>query len=331
MKIRIPTPVLDALGKVRHSMRTSPREWIAGAVLACAILVVYLPILLVLMDRWANTAEYSHGWLVPLFSLYLLYGRRRFLTTKEAWSPSWWGALLLVGGLALHAAGTLLYLEWVVAMSLLPCLAGLAVLLGGWPAVRWSWPAIAFLGFMVPMPWQVETGLAQPLQRVCTVCSTYVLATLGLPTFAEGNIIRMGERSINIVQACSGLSMLVIFFALCTAVAILMSSRRWRLWQRLFVVASSIPIALVANITRIVVTAMFFRLGFEELADLTFHDLAGYLMAVLACLLLWLELRVMAWLIRTEEVSDDTHTVARSAFVPTSPWGVPETAVRKRG
>jgi exosortase len=331
MTIRIPTSVLDSVGKVRDSVRTSPRQWIAGAALACAILVVYFPILLVLMDRWANSAEYSHGWLVPLFSLYLLYARRQLLAAKECWCPSWWGAGLLAFGLALHAAGTVLYLEWVIAVSLLPCLAGLAALLGGWPALRWSWPAVAFLGFMVPLPYQVEIGVAQPLQKVCTYCSTYALATLGLPAFNEGNIIKMGERSINIVHACSGLSMLVIFFALCTAVAVLMGSERWRLWQRLFVVASSVPIALVSNITRIVATAMFITLGYDKLAELIFHDyVAGYLMAVLACILLWLELRLMAWLIRSEEVRRDKGALARSAFVPSSPWGATKAAVRKR-
>jgi exosortase len=296
-------------------LRSCRPEWFAGGVLAVALLFVYLPELTVLAQRWAHDSRYSHGFLVPLFALYLLYARRGRLA--NTWRPSWWGAPILVAGLAVHAAGIGLYLDWLNAISLLPCLAGVAVLLGGWPCLRWAWPGVAFLIFMVPLPFQLEVGLAQPLQRLGTVVSTYALQTLGFPAFAEGNVIRMGEVRLGVVEACSGLSMLVIFFALATAVGVLV---RRPLWERLLLVASAIPIALLANIIRIVVTGVLHKVAGRALADLVFHDLAGWLMMPLALGFLWLELRLLAWVIRTREVQENTSSVRNSFHGGSSPW-----------
>lgn len=303
--------------RLRELLQSSPREALAGGVLIVALLFVYLPNLTVLALRWGHDSRYSHGFLVPLFALYLLYARRgRLVATSRV---NWWGMPLLVGGLAVHAAGTYLYLEWLSAISLLPCLAGVAVLLGGWPSLVWAWPGVAFLIFMVPLPYQLEVGLAQPLQRLGTWVSTYALQTIGFPAFAEGNVIRMGEVRLGVVEACSGLSMLVIFFALATAVAVLV---RRPLYERLLLVGSAVPIALLANIIRIVVTGVLHKVAGRELADLVFHDLAGWLMMPLALGFLWLELRMLGWVIRTREVREETALV-RNSFLGGTQWAPP--------
>src|SRR5262245_14585751 len=112
-----------------------------GAVLC--LLWVYWPTLAALAAGWARDPRYSHGYLVPLFSLYLLWWRRGQLA-KGPLRPSWWGLLPLVLGLAMQVAGTHYYYSGVSAASLLPCLLGLFVLWGGWRALVWSWPAVAF-------------------------------------------------------------------------------------------------------------------------------------------------------------------------------------------
>lgn len=288
--------MLAILFRLQKWMQLHPREWLAAGLLAGALLFVYFPILTPQAQRWWNDSRYSHGFLVPLFSLYLLYSRRARLAAI-AWRPNWWGIPITLAGLAVHAAGSWLYVDWLNAGSLLPCLAGVAVLFGGWSALAWAWPGVAFLVFMVPLPYQLEVGLAQPLQRVGTVASTYALQTLGYSAFSEGNVIRMGEVRLGVVEACSGLSMLVIFFALSTAVAVVI---RRPLWERLLLAASAVPIALLANIIRIVVTGMLHKVAGPELADLVFHRLAGWLMMPLALGFLWLELRLVCWVIRTK-------------------------------
>jgi exosortase len=147
---------------------------------------------------------------------------------------------------------------------------------------------------MVPLPFTIEVGLSHPLQRIGTIVSTFILQTLGVAAYAEGNIIVMGETRIGVVEACSGLSMLMIFFALSTAVTLL--SRRSPL-ERTIIFLSAVPIALAANITRIVATAILHKVAGRELADLVFHDLAGWLMMPLALGMLWLVMRLLDWLL----------------------------------
>src|SRR5262249_56384836 len=90
---------------------------------------------------------------------------------------------------------------------------------GGWSSCRWALPAVAFLAFMIPLPYRLEVMVADPLQRLATTTSTFALQTLGLPALAEGKVILLNEVKIGIVEACSGLRMMMIFFAISTAVA----------------------------------------------------------------------------------------------------------------
>src|SRR5262245_58789564 len=108
--------------------------------------------------KWLHDPQYSHGYLVPAFAAVLLWLRRSHLPAARP-VPCWWGLALLAAGLLLRMAGVYAYLDWLDAASLLPSLAGLFVLFGGWPALRWASPSVAFLLFMIPLPYRVETAL----------------------------------------------------------------------------------------------------------------------------------------------------------------------------
>jgi exosortase len=276
--------------------------------------------------KWAGDPQYSHGYLVPLFSLYLLWSRRPGRNPKSQvpnpnssglgfgisdveFRPSWWGLAVLSGGVLLRLAGAYVFFDWLEAVSLLAVLAGAVLLLGGWPALRWSWPAIAFLGFMVPLPFRVETALSHPLQRMATVASTYILQTLGRPAFAEGNVIVINESRIGVVEACNGLGMLLLFFALATAVAVLAPRLHWA--ERLLIVATAAPVAVLANVARITVTAFLHEFVSAHWADVVFHDLAGWLMMPLALGLLYLEMCVLSRLFVTAPAADRRAPAAR--------------------
>jgi exosortase len=244
-------------------------------------------------QRWIHDPQYSHGFFVPAFAVVLLGLRRRHLELS-AWAPSWWGLLLLVAGCGLFLAGTHYCSDWVEAIALLPCLAGVFLACGGRMALGWAWPPVLFLFFMIPLPYRAAVALAGPLQRLATVASTFVLQTLGLPAVAEGNVILLNDVEIGIVEACSGLRMLMVFFALATGVALV--SRR-PVWDRIAIVASALPIALFVNLVRITATGVLHGMDKSELANTFFHDLAGWLMMPLALALLGLELKILSWLL----------------------------------
>jgi exosortase len=267
-----------------------PVSWsLLGLLALCAW--VYWPAFAQLFRAW-KTAEYSHGFLVPLFAAYLLYRRASLAPTSVR--GQWWGLLLLLLGGGMLLGGAALGIDYLEATSLLPCLAGLAVLFGGWPALRWVWPGVAFLLFMIPLPFGLATAVSEPLRGVATQASGFVLQTLGLPVVVEGHTLLLGDHKIAVAEACSGLSMTFVFAALATAAAIV--SKRPAL-DRVVLLLSAVPIAIVANVFRISLTAVAYRTVGKGWGDFIFHDLAGWLMMPLALGLLWGALKLLDFLL----------------------------------
>lgn len=273
--------------------RLDPRVWSAAAALAVLIGLSFADCLAALAQRWWNEADYSHGFFVPLFSGYLLWHRRGMLTAAKS-GGRWLGVLLLFLSAGIRLAAAYFSFPLLDPFALLPCLAGVALLAGGWQALRWSWPAIAFLVFMIPLPGFVAGQFGGPLQRLATDSSTYLLQTCGVPATATGNVIWLSNGRIGVVEACNGLRMLITFFAITVGAALLMKNS---IWEKLIVVISALAIGLLANVVRITATGMAFEWGSQELADKLFHDFAGWLMMPLATVVLFLELHLLSRLL----------------------------------
>ena len=264
--------------------------WLVLALLAICTVWAYWPALAGMAFLWAHNPQYSHGFLVPVFGLVVLWARWQ-PHPAPAFRSSWWGLALLGAAVGLRLVGGYVGLGYLEGPSLLVTLAGLCLLMGGSAALRWAWPALAFLAFMLPLPYKVETALGQPLRGIATAMSTYALQTLGLPALAEGNVIVLEDFRLGVIDACSGLGMLMTFFALSTAVALVVPRP---LFDRLVIVASAVPIAVFANVARITATGVVYQTLGEDAAHTLFHDLAGWLMMPLALALLWLELKVLS-------------------------------------
>ena len=243
-----------------------------------------------MVERWNKDPRYAHGYLVPIFALALLWMRPSGMQDLKI-SGSSWGLLLVGMAAVVQLVGGYFLAVPVEGFALLPYLAGFSLLIGGWPVLKWSWPSIAFLVFMIPLPWRVENALGPPLQTIATTASTYLLQTLGFMAFAEGNVIQLNQAKIGVVEACSGLSMLITFIALSTAVALVVKRP---LLDRIVLVASSIPVALLANIIRITVTGILHDTVGGHAADAFYHDLAGWLMIPLALVLYWFEIWILS-------------------------------------
>jgi exosortase len=287
-----PGGFMTASNPTARSVRLSPLAALAGLALAI-FLWAYWPTLGAMAEKWSHDPNYSHGFLVPGFALAVLWFRRHRLS-PELLRPSAWGLPLLLAGGAIRLAGAYFFFPWLDTVSLLPSLAGLCLLLGGPHALLWAWPALAFLVFMMPLPYMAEVAMAHPLQRFATLSSTYLLQTVGFPAWAEGNIIVLNQERIGVVEACNGLSMLVVFFAVATACAFVLKRP---LWEKGLVVLSAVPIALIANVVRITLTGVLTETTGREVGQAIFHDWGGWLMMPLALLLLWAELRLLSWLL----------------------------------
>jgi exosortase len=251
-----------------------PLAW--AVVLFAASVWSYWPSLTDMASRWLADPQYSHGFLVPLFSAYLLWSRRSVLASGPA-TGRWLGIGLVGIALILRAAGVLLFFGWLEAVSILPGLAGCVTVLAGRKGLRWAYPAILFLLFMIPLPYAVQTAMSWSLQRAATDASTYLLVTLGVPAVAEGNVILLGnDTRLAVVAACSGLGMVVSFLALSTGLALMLTSEP--VWARAAVVLSTVPVAVGVNTLRITASGLLYDQSQDEWARWVFHDVAGWLM-----------------------------------------------------
>jgi exosortase len=281
-------------------MNAMPRAARSGGFLPYFLLVLPLvvlvwafwPTLTDLFHTWWSDPQYSHGFLVPVFAGFLLWMRRDRLKEGEL-RPSWWGLPLLAVGIGMHLYGAYYYYNWLDAIAFVPCVAGLWLTAGGWTGWRWGWPAVAFLAFMIPLPYRIAIAMSGPLQRVATISSTFVMQVIGLPALADGNVIQVNDVQINVIEACSGLRMLFVFFAFATATAIVI---RRPLLDRIIVVLSAAPIAVLSNIARITVTGVLHQTTSSEIANVFFHNVAGWLMMPLGLGLLLVEMRVLSYL-----------------------------------
>ena len=262
-------------------------------VFGVALLWCFWPSLVELSEIWEGDPQYSHGFLVPVFAVVMLWMRREHCDLA-AFKPAWSGVMILLAGCALRIAGGYYYYFWLERIALLPVLIGITATLGGWAALRWSWSALAFLFFMLPLPSGLSQAMGQPLQRIGTLASSYLLEIFGFPALTEGNVILLREVDLGIVEACSGLRMLITFFAASAAVAILVKES---LWIRIPLFLSAVPIAVVVNIIRITSTAILHDTVGSKIANLVFHDLAGWLMIPMALGFLWLTYIILRRLI----------------------------------
>lgn len=262
------------------------------AVILAVMALAYWRAMWMLTHIWRQP-DYSHGYLVPFFAALLLWVRRD-LYQPARMRGSWWGVPLIGAAALLYVAAEILGMKLIGVFSLIPCIAGVVLICGGWSMLRWTWPAILCLGFMIPLPLSMEVMATAPLRRIGTIASTYLLQTFGLGAVAEGNVITLSEHQIGVAEACSGLRMLMSSAALAYGLAFIIQRP---LWERLIILLSAIPIALATNVFRIVLTGLCYEFAGAELAEKVFHDFAGWLMMPMAIGLLWLLMAILSRLV----------------------------------
>ena len=259
-------------------------------------LLTYWETLFKTVRVWISTPDYGHGPIVPLFAGFLLWQRQEMV---DPWPTrgSWWGLPFFAIFALIRWFNLFLNYERDID-SLLPFLVGMTLILGGWRALRWAWPSIFFLIFMVPLPDVLAAALGGKLQHVATLMSVYTLQTLGVPAIALGdgsNVIQLSEPSnkLEVARACSGLRMMTMFFAICVAVSFIM---RAPVWKKVLLLLSAVPIAIISNVARIVLTGMLYEWVSANVGNVI-HDYAGWWMMIPAMLMIWGEMALLSALL----------------------------------
>lgn len=270
-----------------EDVRCEAPNWIKmgfqAAVLAGLMAVLYWHVLYVVVFKWIHVGDWSHGFLIPVFSLYYLYNQRhRF---PGAWyGTGYAGLLLLLFAGVLYLGGVAYRIDYIKGLSLLIMLFGVVYLTCGWPIARWSWFAVAFLLFALPLPQRTYEQITMPLQQIASSVSTILLNLLpGMDAQAENIVVSYNykgtEGELNVEQACSGIRLMMAFVAL--GVAMAFASDR-PLWHRMVMILACLPIAVFCNVVRVTTTGLMIVMGRSDLARGTYHAMLGLSMLIIA-------------------------------------------------
>jgi len=267
-------------GRTLSGVRRTASLW--AVALAGCFLWSYWPTLTELSAFWSRNPDYSAGQLVPLVAVFLVWRERSFLLAVGA-RPSLWGLLVLVVaellrcGAVWYGFGSIERLTSIVAMAgALWLAAGTGVF---W-RLRW---VLAFLLLMLPLPARVHEAVALPLQHLATSLAAMLLELAGFFVVREGHILRLNaQTTIGVTEACSGLRMLTAFVFVSAVLAFVIKRPAW---HKTVLIVSSIPIAVLSNAVRSVVTGVFVYYARDPGLSERFHDAAGLAMMPLAVLL----------------------------------------------
>ncbi|MDY6972776.1 MAG: exosortase A [Thermodesulfobacteriota bacterium] len=246
------------------------------------VATLYFSILMELGQDWWVDPNYSHGFLIPLISGYFVWERRERLRQLEV-NPCTWGILILLFGIFTLFIGSVGSELFTMRFSLIIVMAGLILFNLGKDFLKVLFLPIAFLVFMVPLPYLVYDSIAFPLKLFAAQFATYSLQLIELPVLREGNVIIFPNTTLEVADACSGIRSLISLIALGVVYAYF-TQRVF--WKRVVLVGACVPIAILVNGSRIIATGALAHFFGPELADGFFHTFSGWLIFLLAFLML---------------------------------------------
>lgn len=255
---------------------------ISLGILLSAMTLLYFPILQKLAHDWDTNDNYSHGYFIPVLSVYIIYSLKDELKQLPI-RGSIAGLFLLIAGLIqliIANAGSEFFLQ---RASLIPVLAGIVLFCLGFTYFKKLLIPICYLIFMIPLPAIIWNKIAFPMQLFGSYLTEKIITLMQIPIFREGNILYLSNTTLEVVDACSGLRSLTTLFALSAVFAILSSHTTFQKWI-LFLAAA--PIAIFANIVRLSATALLASKYGGDVAQGFLHDFSGLVVFAVGIILL---------------------------------------------
>lgn len=246
------------------------------------LIAAYATVVPDLVGQWSDDPNYSHGFLVPLISIWFAWQRRDELRTAVV-RPSTWGLVVILAALALLVVGIAGTEYFTQRFSLVLLLAGIVLFWFGREVFKILALPIVFLVFMVPLPYIVYDAIAFPLKLFVAKFSVLSLKALGVIVLREGNIIMFPNTVLEVADACSGLRSLVSLAALAVALAFVTQKTAGK---RTLLILMALPIALFTNMLRVIVTGFLAQYYGAAAAEGFFHEFAGLAVFALAMVLL---------------------------------------------
>jgi exosortase len=252
------------------------------AVLSALFVWAYWPVIPDLVAQWWNEDEYSHGFLIPFISGWLIWMKREQIA-RQPIAPAYTGLVAMSLAIVMYVVGVVGADLFLQRLSILPMIMGGVLFTAGWAVFRVIAFPLGYLALMVPLPGIIFNSIAFPLQLFAAQIATVILQAFSIPVFREGNVLHLAAASLDVEEACSGIRSLLSL----TALGLLMTyiQEKGRLGKAA-VLLLIVPVTIAANVFRVAATGFLAHHVSTEAALDTLHDFAGMVVFLLAAALL---------------------------------------------
>jgi exosortase D (VPLPA-CTERM-specific) len=236
--------------------------------------------------RWSNQEEYSHGFLIPLVSLYILW-EKKDLIKHAAGPPMMIGVFVILIAISIFIIGEISALFLLIQYSFVLLLIGLSLTTVG-KATKYTAAPILLLLFAIPLPYVIEVLLTAKLQLISSWLGVSFIRLFNIPVFLEGNVIDLGVYQLQVVEACSGLRYLFPLMSLGFIAAYFYQAS---FWKRALVFLATIPVTILMNSFRIGAIGVLVDNWGISMAEGFLHDFEGWIIfmacAAILIILIW--------------------------------------------
>ncbi len=281
--------LVDTRPKLAFS-ESFPRETLVKiAVIAGLLVWMNWWQLRILFSVWEHNPNWSHGFIIPFFSIYLLYARRDELLSAKRRVCPWAWTLVIMSIAAIAVSFYPIRTYWFCHLGMVALLFSLVLYLGGWQIIKVTWLPILFLVFAMPLPTMLYERIALPLQELAAMVSANVLAFCGVEIEVSASSLKITSLSgvkhpLTVAEACSGVRSLMAYLSLGVAWAYLENRP---VWQRIILALSAGPIAILCNVIRVIITCTMFVIDEPQFGQKFMHEFTGMLMLGPAILMFW--------------------------------------------
>ena len=267
-------------------------QFLGWGLLITSFCWAFWPILSGIVETWATNSDYSHGFFIIPLVTYLIWRKGGWEKVKN--TDNWqMGFVVVVLGVLAALVGMFSQFRTLGNLSLLLVIWGVFLFLYGFRIfLMYGWELFLFV-FLLPIPSRIYASLTLPLQLIVTKVSFFFLQLFHIPVYREGNVLYLANVSLEVVNACSGLRSIITIIMLAYVIACISLEK---ISHKLFLVLFSILIAMLSNIIRVLILAVFAQHGYNNFIDGIGHTILGLVLFLMSFYLLILISRVLTWM-----------------------------------
>jgi exosortase len=259
-------------------------------IFTAGFIILFFPVLKSLIQLWMNSDDHSYGLFIFPISLYIMWQKKDHIA-KIPVKPEKSGLLFVIMSLILYLLAKYADIQTLAPVSMVLFLFSTVIYILGYGFVKELIFPLCFLFFIVPIPSQIYSALTIPLQLFVTQASVFISGLFDIPLLREGNVIHLPHRTLQVVQACSGLRSLVSLLTLSAVFGYLTLSSNI---LRTILFLSGFPVAVFVNIFRVLLMILAFHYMDFDLTEDKIHSIFGLVVFGLALLLIAIIKKVLS-------------------------------------